>query len=126
MRTTLFSDGFHSDTLTTYEDPLLRIKVEDNGISWRMIAYCGKKQIDSVDLERVRTSYMEKIIANTQGIDISIDMTFQGHVSSTRMLQEYLAEILEIVKGLDYVYGPDNPANWDTKEGFEKYQSSKS
>lgn len=66
MRMTLFSDGFHSDTLTTYEDPLLRIKVEDNGISWRMIAYCGKKQIDSVDLERVRTSYMEKIKEDTK------------------------------------------------------------
>ncbi len=112
MRTTLFADGFHSATMTTYEDPLLRLVVDDNGIEWKLIAYLGDTQIDSVNLGTIRTRFMERIIAKTEGINIPVAMHAAGVPYQTTMLQEFLAETLETVKSMDWIFGPDNPANW--------------
>lgn len=109
---TLFSDGFHSSTLTTYEDPLLILEMYTDGNQWKLNAYLGDKWIDSIDLDKIRTRHMERVIANTKGINIPVRMNYAGMVTGEKMLQEYLAECLDIVKGLDYAFGPNNPANY--------------
>ncbi len=49
---------------------------------------------------------MERVISNTNGINIPVYLNYAGTITGTRPLQEYLSEVLEIAKDLDHMYGP--------------------
>ncbi len=97
----LFSDGFHSATMSTYEDPAITIQMYTDDYDWTLRAMFYDKQIDSIDLETVRAKYMERVISNTNGINIPVYLNYAGTITGTRPLQEYLSEVLDIAKVLD-------------------------
>ncbi len=115
--TTLFYDGFQESTMTTYEDPALSVYLRSDGHYWRVEATVYGKEIDYIDLDKVRGSTLEKIIAKMGECDImmsmdSVDLETYEPCLRYVSLKQYLIESLETVKGLDYVFGPENPANW--------------
>lgn len=44
--------GWWGPTLTTTEDPLLRVIERDNGYSWNITFYVGSHPIDYINMER--------------------------------------------------------------------------
>lgn len=45
--------GWWAPTLSTAEDPALKVIEIDNGISWRMLFYVGNECIDIINMEHL-------------------------------------------------------------------------
>ena len=48
--------GFHKPTLTTVDDPHLKVIETDNGLNWHLKFYCGNELIDLINLENPKGS----------------------------------------------------------------------
>ena len=48
---TFINSGFHQPTLTTTDDPKLKVLEIDNGLSWTINFYVGLELIDSINME---------------------------------------------------------------------------
>ena len=48
---TFIETGWHSPTLTTTEDPLLKVYENDNGYTWTIGFYVGNTIIDCINME---------------------------------------------------------------------------
>ena len=52
--------GWWLPTLTTTEDPLLKVIERDNGISWTITFYVGQQIIDCINMEWCRGTKLNK------------------------------------------------------------------
>ena len=52
--------GWWGPTLTTTEDPLLKVIERDNGISWNITFYVGQHVIDYINMEYFRGTKLNK------------------------------------------------------------------
>lgn len=52
--------GWWGPTLTTTEDPLLKVIERDNGISWTITFYVGQHVIDYINMEYFRGTKLNK------------------------------------------------------------------
>lgn len=52
--------GWWGPTLTTTEDPWLKVIERDNGVSWTITFYVGKEIIDCINMEWWRGTKLDK------------------------------------------------------------------
>jgi hypothetical protein len=52
--------GWWGPTLTTTEDPDLKVIEKDNGVSWTITFYVGEEIIDRINMEGFRGSKLDK------------------------------------------------------------------
>lgn len=65
--------GWWAPTLTTTEDPLLKVIEVDNGLSWTITFYVGDNIIDSINLEylngtKLNDDVLKLLVYNDEGI----------------------------------------------------------
>lgn len=51
--------GWWAPTLTTTEDPLLKVIERDNGLSWNITFYVGSEPIDYINMEMFNGSKLD-------------------------------------------------------------------
>ena len=56
--------GFHQPTLTTFEDPNLKVIEMDNGVTWTISFYVGTELIDTINMEYLNLSIVHKNLLN--------------------------------------------------------------
>jgi hypothetical protein len=62
--TDFITTGFYEPTLTTVDDPELKVFEVDNGISWTIKFYVGTTLIDVIDLEHLVGDKANKDVLN--------------------------------------------------------------
>ena len=56
--------GFHKPTLTTFEDPRLKVLEQDNGNTWTVSFYVGTELIDTINMEYLKLYVVHKGVLN--------------------------------------------------------------
>jgi hypothetical protein len=54
--------GWWAPTLTTPEDPMLKVIETDNGINWMMRFYVGNTLIDCINMEHLRGKEIDSMV----------------------------------------------------------------
>lgn len=71
--------GFYLPTLTTFEDPKLKVFEMDNGITWTISFYVGEDLIDSINMEYLNLYDVHKDLLNLHVYE-SYDNKFIGRL----------------------------------------------
>lgn len=56
--------GWYAPTLTTFEDPSLKVIETDNGYHWSISFYVGNQKIDHIDMEWLNGSKLDENVLN--------------------------------------------------------------
>ena len=56
--------GWWGPTLTTTDDPLLKVIERDNGCSWTMSFYVGTHKIDHINMEMINGTKLNEDVLN--------------------------------------------------------------
>jgi|TARA_R110000822_G_scaffold63780_19_gene156676 hypothetical protein len=76
---TFTTTGFHKPTLTTFEDPSLKVLEQDNGNTWTISFYVGTELIDTINMEYLNLYVVHKDLLNLPVYE-SYDNTYVGRL----------------------------------------------
>lgn len=90
---TFVPTGFYLPTLTTVDDPSLKVIEVDNGISWTLKFYVGFDLIDCINLEYFRPT----MTIHPDVLRLPVYWEDEGHYSVKYTVKQCLIEAMSVV-----------------------------